>query len=356
MALLAGCAGLQADIRPNSADELSLSAPLEVAWTYNARAGFGPDAPESFRDLIMVSTRQGEVHLIETDTGRRIGSKRFGDAINGAPVLVNGTLVVPLAAGRSTLVGYDLDDARVLWRWRGAPIHTGLAEVDNHVILVDIEGTVQSVRATDGNIVWTFELPQAARVHARPVVQADRVFIIDDQGHVFALDASTGALIWEARISGHVYNAPTVREKHLVVPTTRGRLSVLDAHTGAMLWTTALPDTTVRFSTPDLNETTVVAGASDGYLRMWEVETGELRWAFDGGEALVAAPVLTDDHVYAASMGQTLYVVRTEDGSQMQEIELRGRVKSSMARQSGGLVVLTEPRYVMRLVEANGEN
>ena len=352
--LLTGCAGLHVDLRPQAAMDPVLDAPLEVAWSYNARAGFGPDAPQSFGEYILISTRQGEVHVIEAATGRRVGAKRFGDAVNGAPVVVDRVLVVPVAAGRSSLVAYNLSRAQVIWRRRGPPIHTGLAAVEEDVILVNTDGVVERVRAADGELVWSHALTDAPRVYARPIVLPDRVIIVDEHGRAVALDPDRGTVIWEHHVGGQVYTAPASGDGRLAVPTTRGQLSVLDLNTGERLWQFALPDSTVRMATPAVNEKVVVAGASDGFLRKWDAISGALEWVFDGGEALTAAPVLTDSFAYAGSMGRRLLAVRMADGTLAQEIELRGRIKSSMTLQPDGLIVLTEPRYVVRLKEADG--
>ena len=350
--LLAGCAGLQVDLRPQATVQPELDAPLEVAWSYNARAGFGPDAPQVFGEFILVSTRQGEVHVIEAATGRRIGVKRFGDAVNGAPVVLDKVLVVPVAAGRSSLVAYNMSRAEVMWRRRGPPIHAGLAAAEEDVILVNIDGVVERVRSADGELVWSHALPDAARVHARPIVLPDRVIIVDEHGRAVALDPESGNMIWEHHVGGQVYTAPAAGDGLLAVPTTRGQLSMLDLNSGERLWQYALPDSTVRMATPAANQRVVVAGASDGVLRMWDAATGDLRWAFDGGEALTSAPALTDSFVYAGSMGRRLLAVRMADGTLAQEIELRGRIKSSIALQPDALVVLTEPRYVVLLKKA----
>ena len=351
--MLSGCAGLQVDLNPRTSAEPAPSTPLEIAWSYNARAGFGPDAAQPFDGYILVGTRQGEVHVIEEASGRRVGTKRFGDVVNGSPVVVGRTLVVPVAAGRSALIGYDLRRAQVLWRRQGTPIHTGLVVADQDVILVDLDGTVRRVRAEDGELVWAHELPGMPRVHARPIVTSNMVVIADERGHVYSLDTTTGQLIWTANVPGRVGVTPAIEGGRLVVATTRGRLSVLDVDSGEDLLHVELPDTTVRFTTPAIRGAHVVAGASDGMLRMWDIDAGVLNWAFDGEEALTAAPVMTGSHVYVGSMGRRLYAVRKSDGTLVQEIELRGRIKSSLAVQPDALIVLTEPRYVVRLTHVD---
>ena len=352
---LSGCVGLQVDLRPLDNQRQGPETPLEIAWSYNARAGFGPDSPQSYRGYILVSTRQGEVHLIEDATGKRIGSKRFGDVIDGAPAVVGDILVVPVAAGRSALVGYDLTRAQVLWRNRGAPIFAGLVKVDEDVIMANIDGLIARVQASDGGQVWSFALPDSSRIHARPIVASGQVVVADDTGRVFALGVEDGEIRWEKSVGAPVYETPTVDDGRLFVPTTRGSMDVLDAITGELLWQAALPDSIVRFTSVEIDGPVAFAGTSNGQVFAWDVSAGKERWVFDAPAAVAAPPLATGDVVYVGSMGQRLYALRRADGKLVQEIELRGRIKSALELHSDALIVLTEPRNVVRLIGAVGD-
>ena len=349
-----GCTGLSIDLNPADSPEGDFASPFDIAWTYNARAGFGPDAALVFDGYVLVGTRQGEVHVIDVQTGKRAGVRRFGEAVNGRPAVLNHTLIVPLAWGRNALAALDLRSSKLLWRVRGAPIQTGLVTDGEDVIAANVDGSVQRYRGRDGQILWEFTLPDDRAVFARPLIHADRLLVADDGGYVTALMPEDGNELWQARLSAPVYATPTAQNGIVYVPTTRGRLFALDTVTGAVVWDVALSDTTVRFAPPAADESLVIAGGSDGILRAWNAATGSLIWSFEATDALVAKPLLTSGMAYIGSMGGMLYAVRQEDGGLVQEIELRGRVKSSIALESGGIIVLTEPRYVVKLGPRNG--
>ncbi|MCY3613613.1 MAG: PQQ-binding-like beta-propeller repeat protein [Bacteroidetes bacterium] len=345
------------DIRPLPKVEFGPVPPLEIAWTYNARAGFGPDAPLLFEDIVLVATRQGELHVIDLATGKRGGTKRFGDAVNGSPAVIGRTVVVPIALGRRALAAYDLDASDIRWRARGASVHTGVTSVENGGVFVNVAGEVQRFDVAGGTVVWMHQLPEGMRVHAKPLVYDGLVIVAGDNGIVRALSLDDGTLRWSTEIYLPIYTAPVAHNNILVVSTTHGSLLSMNLDTGETIWSAELEDETVHFSSPAVDDEFVITGASDGVLRAFNIDTGSIEWIVQCPDALVAQPLIVGGTVYVGSMGSWFYAFDRASGELLQEIELRGRVKSAIGLASEGLIVLTEPRYVVRLspVETDDE-
>lgn len=337
------------DIRPLPRVEFGPVPPLEIAWTYNARAGFGPDAPLLFEDNVLVATRQGELHVIDLATGKRGGTKRFGDAVNGSPAVIGKTVVVPIAMGRRALTAYDLDASDIRWRARGASVHVGVASVEDGGVFVNTVGEVQRFDVEGGTVAWMHQLPEAMRVHAKPLVHDGLVIVAGDNGIVMALSLDDGTLQWSADINLPIYVAPVAYNKKLLVSTTHGSLLSMNLDTGEIAWSVVLEDETVHFSSPAVDGELVIAGASDGVLRAINSDTGSIEWIVQCSDALAAQPLIVGETVYVGSMGNWFYAFDRASGELLQEIELRGRVKSAIGLVSEGLIVLTEPRYVVRL-------
>ncbi len=351
-----GCGGLAVSTEPSSHNPTDLTLPLEIAWTYNARAGFGPDAPLVFGNVVLVATRQGELHSIDLATGKRGGSKRFGDAINGSPIVIGTTLVVSLAQGRRALAAYDLERADMLWRSKGAPVQVGIAPVNSGGIIINTSGEVKRFEVADGSVVWTYQLPERVGVHASPLIYHDTVIIVTDSGTVQALSLSTGQQEWNMDIGYPIYVVPSVYDDTLVVSTTRGHLLAMDVQNGTIIWDTVLGDEGVRLSTPVIDQGTVVVGGSDGGLRLIHLASGETEWTFQCSDALVAPPVITEDLVFTGSMGNWFYAFDRSSGELLQKIELRGRVKSAIGLAESSLIILAEPRYVIQLAPSKADD
>ena len=140
-------------------------------------------------------------------------------------------------------------------------------------------GIVYSLNARTGCIAWTFEAHAGVRasisvgvVSPPGVARSDRryaAYFADQQGYVYAADASDGRLLWSRKVDDHplvrLTGSPTLHEGRLYVPTSsyeeggrapgyacctfRGSVVALDAVTGEEVWKThtiADPPTLLR--------------------------------------------------------------------------------------------------------------
>jgi polyvinyl alcohol dehydrogenase (cytochrome) len=83
------------------------------------------------------------------------------------------------------------------------------------------------------HVRWTF--PTAGAVSATPVVSGSRVYVGDQSGHVHALAASDGRLLWTTPVVGPV-TASALIGKRVVVGDLAGYVYGLDRRSGAIVW------------------------------------------------------------------------------------------------------------------------
>jgi polyvinyl alcohol dehydrogenase (cytochrome) len=123
-------------------------------------------------------------------------------------------------------------------------------------------GTVYSLDAASGCVVWTF----AAQGGVRASISIGRraagrqagyaAYFSDQKGFVYALDAATGRLLWTRKVDDHplvrLTGSPALHADRLYVPTSsyeeggkppgyacctfRGAIVALDARTGEVIW------------------------------------------------------------------------------------------------------------------------
>jgi len=351
--LLSGCNRFILNLESDPLVQIQPTLPLKIDWRFNARAGFGPDPPLIFGNTVIVSTRKGEVHLIELDSGKRIGRKKFGEAINGSAVLIDSILVVPVAQGRRMLAAYDMMQGQMKWRIRRAPIEVGITPVDSGGVFVTTDGTVERFNLADGQIIWTYKLKEHQRSYARPIVNDQVVIIAVDHGEIIALSVTDGSLQWTLDIGAPIYVTPYLDNETMIVSTTQGRLIAVNVDRGVILRSITLNNNNLRLTTASIDDGLVAVGGSDGILRLFELETGEILWETQCPDAIVAQPLIIDDVVYTASMGNFFYAFQRQTGELLQTIELAGRVKSSIGVIDHGLIILSEPRYVIKLSTEN---
>jgi outer membrane protein assembly factor BamB len=106
-------------------------------------------------------------------------------------------------------------------------------------------GFVVTLDSRDGRLLWRTEIvnpqttpfaPQGIATLA-PVSSDGQAFVVDVTGRVFALDAETGAELWDHAINDpSQLSPPLLSAEHVLVPTDSGMLYAIDRRTGHLVF------------------------------------------------------------------------------------------------------------------------
>jgi outer membrane protein assembly factor BamB len=185
-------------------------------------------------------------------------------------------------------------------------------------------------RRVKGNGVPSFEVALSFRSARDLAVASGRLFLTGD-GHTAALDALTGAPVWQSATGSKLFG-PVVSQGRVLLQTAT-ELIALEETTGAVLWRTPLPAaptgdmsvTSERILVPSATATGVRLSAfslaNGGSLFTTTIGTGQL-----SGNLAVGGDVLwlgeNDGLLYAASIanGATLASFDLSQGGQFKLI------------------------------------
>jgi len=159
--------------------------------------------------------------------------------------------------GAQTDLGqYPADITESLWDFQAdGPITGSPVVVDGYAYFGTFKshaGTLYCVDINTVEAVWTF--PIEARILSTPAVVDGVVYTGADDGTFYALNATTGAKIWERYAGGvtqgpvqfaalQLNPSPIVYNDRVVCAAQDGNLYCLNANTGAIIWKDALSDT-----------------------------------------------------------------------------------------------------------------
>ncbi len=325
----------------------SLPAPLTLAWKYNANAGFSEASPLRLQDRILLGNRKGEIHAVELESGRGRGFKQLGEVIEGSPLIYEGMLYVPISWGRKTLVAFDLAAGTIRWQQRGVPFGTALIAQRDLILGVDLEGTIRAYAMDDGRPAWTLSLDTLRTFKASPVrISESSVLFVDVTGTMYGVDLDTQTVTWVKDLGAPVYHTPAVSEAKVAVTTARGSVYLLDTITGDKVWSWQGPEH-IRMGAPALGLSGVLAGASDGIIRLLNRASGSVEWEVAVDDVVSAPPLVTRNHAFVGTLGKELLGLDMATGEVQWRTEVDGRIKSAMALADGGLLVLAEPRWLL---------
>ena len=250
---LAGCSSNPNAIEPNPLPEFEARYDIDRLW----RSGAGDGVDETAMTLTPAVTNQqvfaadihGRVYAFDRENGKRQWRSKTEDRISGGLYAGYGQVLYGTREG--DVVALDGDDGEPLWRTEvssevlAAPTSNG-----SLVVAQTIDGHVLGLDGSSGEQLWDYEttVPNLTLLGgAQPVIVNGRVYAGFASGKVAAIEADTGAPLWERRVaepSGRSeldrlvdVNANMLVENGGVFTATfQGQLSVLDWENGRPYW------------------------------------------------------------------------------------------------------------------------
>lgn len=271
---------------------------------------------------LLVTTNFGHILSLDAATGKSQWQRMLQNPLRSAPVVADGRIYV-VSTGN---VLYDLSftDGSVGWSHAGiqeTALFLGMASptVSGDLVIAPYSsGEVFSLRRLNGRLVWednlastkrSGTLPAMADIQAQPVVDGEKIYLTSHSGRFVALDARSGARLFEADVGA--VQTPTVAGNSIFLLNTENQLTALSRENGHPRWVVDLQ----RYEDPD-NRTVLViwsgpvlAGGqlwltnSLGQLKGFDPISGKEKFSLDIDAPCYLPPIVA---------GKTLYVLNDE--------------------------------------------
>ena len=151
-----------------------------------------------------------------------------------------------------------------------------------------------------------------------PAVVKGVIYFGSNDHNVYALNASTGTLMWSSATRGPVYSSPAVVNGVVYVGSCDGNVYALNASTGAKLWSYATPiaeGQSCVISAPTVVNGVVYVGSDDSSVYALNANDGTKLWRFSTGDGVVSSPAVANGMVYVGSENGYMYGVNAKTGA-----------------------------------------
>jgi outer membrane protein assembly factor BamB len=240
-----------------------------------------------------------------------------------SPVIEDGKVYFLSLSGE--LFCLNAFDGTVLWSSFGfVDTYSPFAEA-GVLYLSDYAGRIRAIAADDGNEIWRYDTGSSGLFSA-PTVVGDVLYCggSDSAPSFLALNKTDGSFLWEWAAPDEVNSSPCVADGVVFFACDDQKVYALNALTGAELW-----QQTVDASTSILGALTAGAGVvyvqSTRHVTALNSANGAVIWQrslLSGGDGM--RPHLAGDRLYASSLGGPVYCLDIADGSTAWEIEAVG--------------------------------
>lgn len=263
--------------------------------------------PLQIDDVAYVATADNLLLALESETGDEIWRFEADFSIWAQPTYHEGTLFI--SSLDRHLYAINASDGSELWsiELSGAMSAKPLLNVDDNLVYAaSYDRSVHAIDIDNGEEVWKVEATDW--IWSAPALADGNLYFGDSSGNVFAVDASSGELLWEngvhamntvagaaqnppLEIKGAIQASPVVQDGVVYFASLgneeseEGLLVAMDAETGDELWQTTTP--APLFSDPIIiGDVIIVAIQSDvGILQGYELETGRISWTYQPPES-----------------------------------------------------------------------
>jgi outer membrane protein assembly factor BamB len=362
----------------------SVSSPV-VAWS----AALG-------RTLVYIGNEAGDLTAYDEATGQTVWSVNLGSSIHATPLVEGAYIWVARAFSPylyklnastgtiqcSTKLISEADSSLTIGTPAGAPTTIYAAVIDAGP---SESGPVYAINETDCSTEWKFSKFNTPSGAWDPLSfgtdKNGRSLLLfgsaDPDQTVYAIDASTGALVWSFKTpplagdtdtdvgSGVSITAPGVNgfaDGVAYVPAEDGWAYAFDLTSGAMLWQqnygTGLPQLHLSRSTPTIVGNLMIFGESGGVTCL-NATTGAPVWTYATRnlEALSDPAVVGpagQQVVAVTTVGGTLDVLNVATGALLYRYQTGGYSISSFADADGNLVAGSSDGFLYDLALGGG--
>ncbi|MGE5557929.1 MAG: PQQ-binding-like beta-propeller repeat protein [Bacillota bacterium] len=197
--------------------------------------------PVFYQGKLIVLTKKGTLFCYDAFNGKELWAKTFLSDYHYPPLLCHDKLY--LMGKRSSGIDFfalNASNGDTIWKKVYQGVNSNAFAVNNDIICFtsvssnDISGSFTEVIALspkNGDIIWKTKVRGANH----PVLSQGMVFVGTSDYLIHALSETTGKTIWQMRLEGNI-NHYTLYQNYLIAHCTTGKIFALDALTGKIHW------------------------------------------------------------------------------------------------------------------------
>ena len=212
-----------------------------------------------------------------------------------------------------------------------------------------------AINAGDGTSRWQY--PPGTKAQSffatTPALSGNALFLTDDNGQAYKLDAATGQPLWTKKLDGAIRSAPIVSGGVVFFGSGNSHCYALSADTGQLIWD--VPTDGAVTASPTVTGGLVVFASSDNSVYSLSIRSGHKAWSvpFEADPSIVP-PVFDGTYLYVTA-GDTIYRLDPSNAARRGPIKLPTNVLLPPTISSDSVYVITQSNVLYALSSAGRE-
>jgi len=196
-----------------------LSLDGKELWKFNVPGGPVLASPVVSAGRTFVSGCDSTLHVIDTKTGKELGSVQLEGQTGASAAVAGDDLFVGTMSNQ--MLAIDLKKENVKWKFEAAdnpqPFFSSPAISSDLVVVGCRDKRVHAFNRLTGKPVWDY--PTGGKVDSSPVIVGKRVYVGSSDGNLYALELARGTLLQKINLGGPITASPAVADNCLVIGT-----------------------------------------------------------------------------------------------------------------------------------------
>lgn len=285
-------------------------------WQANTKLDL-TTAPGTGDGIVVAGSLYGDIVALNSQNGAMAWKTHIPGEVLAAPAIQHGIVVVKAVDGH--VIALATSDGHELWSYQEAEpslILRGSSSPvikDGNVFIGYANGNLSKLSLRSGEADWTqtisvaeggFAIQRMIDIDADPVIYDHHIYAATYQGHIAALNWSTGEILWSHEISSYTGMAASMNA--IYVTDAQSRVWGFNAATGDVNW--RQDDLQYRvISAPALMGHYVMIGDGQGYLHWLNASNGRIAAREHPGSNISANPLVENNTAYILTNNGHLY-------------------------------------------------
>ena len=209
--------------------------------------------------------------------------------------------------------------------------------------------TLYALDAETGAILWQLQNP--GKTWSIAWVSNDSLYT-SSAGGLYAISPSDGSKRWCFEVSKEL-TSPCANGEKVFVGSENGTLYAVDAGRGSRLWTFNVAK--AIFVAREFWQDKVFAASKDHSLYAISMDDGECLWHFTTGGEIYAPPYIHQGVIYLGSADDKIYALNATTGRLLWSFTTGGEVRTSPFEKDGTVYVSSRDRHLYVLRAQDGK-